>query len=48
MKNKTAGPLMEVGATDKKKRLHGKKYFDELLVTLDYVPESVINLLQMS
>lgn len=48
MKNKTAGLLMEVGATYNKKRLHGKKYFDELLVTLDYVPESVINLLQMS
>ena len=39
---------MEVGAIYNKKRLHGQKYFSELLENLDYVPESVINLLQMS
>lgn len=48
MKTKTATLLMEVGAEYNKRRLHGKKYFQELLDTLDYVPESVINLLQMS
>jgi len=48
MKIKTAGLLMEVGAEYNKKRLHGEKYFQELLENLDYVPESVLNLLQMS
>ena len=48
MKTKTAGLLMEVGAEYNKKRLHGAKYFQELLENLDYVPESVLNLLQMS
>ena len=48
MKIKTSGLLMEVGAEYSKKRLHGIKYFQELLCNLDYVPESVLNLLQMS
>lgn len=48
MKIKTATLLMEVGVEYNKRRLHGKKYFHELLNTLDYVPESVLNLLQMS
>lgn len=48
MKTKTAGLLMEVGAEYNKKRVHGAKYFQELLGNLDYVPESVLNLLQMS
>jgi transposase len=48
MKTKTTGLLMEVGAEYNKKRLHGAKYFQELLENLDYVPESVLNLLQMS
>ncbi len=48
MKIKTAGLLMEVGAEYNKKRLHREKYFQELLENLDYVPESVLNLLQMS
>lgn len=48
MKNKTAGLLMEVGAEYNKARLHGAKYFQELLDRLDYVPESVLNLLQMT
>ncbi len=39
---------MEVGAEYNKKRLHGTKYFQDLLNTLDYVPESVLNLLQMN
>jgi transposase len=48
MKNKTAGLLMEVGATYNKKRLYGKKYFDELLGTLDYIPDSVVDLLKIT
>jgi transposase len=48
MKTKTATLLMEVGAEYNKRRLHGRKYFQELLSSLDYVPESVLNLLQMS
>lgn len=48
MKNKTAGLLMEVGATYNKKRLYGKKYFNELLENLDYVPDTVVNLLKIS
>jgi len=48
MKTKTATLLMEVGAEYSKRRLHGGKYFQELLCNLDYVPESALNLLQMS
>ncbi|HIP40165.1 MAG TPA: IS110 family transposase [Desulfocapsa sulfexigens] len=48
MKTKTATLLMEVGAEYNKRRLHGNRYFQELLSTLDHVPESVLNLLQMS
>ena len=48
MKNKTAGLLMEVGATYNKKRLYGKKYFNELFENLDYVPDTVVNLLKIS
>jgi len=48
MKTKTATLLMEVGAEYSKRRLHGGRYFQELLRNLDYVPDSVLNLLQMS
>ena len=48
MKNKTAGLLMEVGAIYNKKRLYGKKYFNQLLEDLDYVPDSVVSLLKIS
>jgi transposase len=48
MKNKTSGLLMEVGAIYSKKRLHGKKYFNDLLESLTYVPDSVIHLLKIS
>lgn len=48
MKNKIAGLLMEVGEPYTKRRLHGKRYFAELLGSLDDVPESVLELLQMS
>lgn len=46
LKNRTAGFLMEVGAEYNKKRLHGKKYFAELLATLTEVPPSLIDLLR--
>ena len=48
MQNKMAGLLMEVGVEYSKKRLRGKKYFKNLLETVDEVPESVKRLLNMS
>ncbi len=48
MQNKMSGLLMEVGATYSKKRLHGKKYFHELLERVDEIPPSVKELLQLS
>ena len=48
MKNKVSGLLMEVGATYDKKRLHGKKYFKNLLERVEDVPSSVKELLKLS
>lgn len=48
MKNKTAGLLQEVGIEYEGRRLHGKRYFHELLDTLEEVPKSVIELLKMT
>ncbi len=39
MKNKMAGLLMEVGAEYAKKRLHGQRYFAELLAELEKLDE---------
>jgi transposase len=39
---------MEVGATYNKKKLHGKKYFSELLEDAEYVSDSVLNMLRLS
>ena len=47
MKNKTSGLLMEVGAPYDKRWLHRKGYFADLLDRLDFVPDSVINLLKI-
>ena len=47
-KNKMSGLLMEVGAEYSKRRLHGKKYFSELMGQLEEVPESVKDMLQLS
>lgn len=47
-KNKIAGLLMEVGASYNKRRLYGRKYFSELLETLEEVPPSVKDLLRLS
>jgi len=46
--NKKAGLLMEVGAEYNKKRLHGKRYFSWLIENLDEVPDSVIELLELT
>ncbi len=48
MKNKMSGLLMEVGAEYSKKRLHGKKYFSELMGQLEEVPGSVKDMLRLS
>jgi transposase len=48
MQNKIAGLLMESGAPFDKNQLHGKRYFAQLLQTLEEVPESVKDLLKMS
>lgn len=48
MQNKMSGLLMEVGVSYSKKRLHGKKYFHELLERVDEIPSSVKELLQLS
>ncbi|MDD4531747.1 MAG: IS110 family transposase [Candidatus Pacebacteria bacterium] len=48
MKNKISGLLMETGATYSKKRLHGRKYFGDLLEQVEDVPASVKDLLKLS
>lgn len=50
MKNKISGVLMEVGAEYDGDRLHGKKYFDELLGSLEdeVAPRSVQRMLKTS
>ena len=48
MKNRMSGLLMEVGAEYSKQRLHGAKYFSELLDQWEEVPESVKELLRLS
>lgn len=48
MKNKIAGLLMESGVDYQARRLHGKQYFHQLLQELEGVPDSVVELLQMS
>lgn len=48
MKNKMSGLLMEVGASYDKRRLHGRRYFNELLERVEDVPQSVKDLLRLS
>jgi len=48
MKNRMAGLLMEVGAEYNKKRLFGRRYFEDFLRSVEDVPASVISLLKMS
>jgi transposase len=48
MQNKIAGLLMETGTPFQKEKLHGKKYFANLVKNLEEVPESVKDLLRLS
>jgi transposase len=48
MQNKMCGLLMEVGASYDKKRIYGKKYFNEFLERVEDVPPSVKELLKLS
>jgi transposase len=48
MKNNVSGLLMEVGAPYTKRKLHGNRYFAELLVNLEEVPDSVMDLIKIS
>jgi transposase len=48
MHNKTAGLLMESGVSFHKTKLHSKKYFADLIKSLEEVPEPVKDLLRMS
>jgi len=48
IKNKIAGLLMESGTEYNRRRLHGQRYFQELLTQLEHVPDSVVELLQIS
>jgi transposase len=48
MQNKIAGLLMETGTPFDKVKLHGKKYFANLLTNLEEVPQSVKDLLRLS
>jgi transposase len=48
LKNKIGGLLMECGEEYVKDRLHGKRYFYQLLDSLEHTPESAIELLALS
>jgi len=48
LKNRMAGLLMETGVEYQKQKLHGQRYFQRLVGSLEEVPDSVIELLQMS
>jgi transposase len=48
MKNKSAGLLMEAGVVYNAQKLHGKRYFHNLLKSLTDCPESLIHLLRLS
>ncbi len=48
IKNKIAGLLMQTGTEYQRRRLHGKRYFQQLLTQLEHVPDSVVELLKVS
>ncbi len=48
LKNKISGLLMECGEEYVQDRLHGKRYFYELLDSLEHTPESALELLAFS
>ncbi len=47
MQNKISGLLMEVGVNYSKRRIHGKKYFHEVLERVEEIPPSVKELLKL-
>lgn len=47
-KNRTSGLLMETGVEYNKEKLHGQNYFSGLMKQLDWLPESVLDLLKHS
>lgn len=48
LKNKISGLLMECGEEYAATRLHGKRYFYQLLDSLEHTPESAVELLALS
>jgi len=48
LKNKAGGVLMECGVEYNKKKLHGKRYFDDLLERLTEVPDSLRPMLRVN
>ncbi len=48
IKNRIAGLLMETGTAYNSKKLHGQRYFRELMSELEGVPDSVVQLLRLS
>lgn len=48
MKNKTAALLMETGMEYNKQKLHGSRYFNDLLGQLNDIPDSVLDLLRLT
>ena len=48
LKNKTSGVLMECGVEYNKKKLHGKRYFNDLLERLADVPDSLRPMLRVN
>ena len=48
IKNRMAGLLMETGTAYNSKKLHGQRYFRELMSELEGVPDSVVQLLRLS
>jgi transposase len=48
LKNKISGLLMECGEEYVKERLHGQRYFYQLLDSLEHTPESALELLALS
>jgi transposase len=48
LKNKTAGLLMECGVEYEKGRLHGYRYFEDLLGTLTDLPASVVEMARIN
>lgn len=48
LKNRVAGLLMQSGVEYNKQKLHGQRYFHQLMEQLQDVPDSVVQLLQTS